>query len=321
MGKYSVKLMAIFVFLFSGRVGAQPGHKTSFKVVPLGVMGGLDESNLSAYMIAPAGSNNFVCADAGTLRFGIEKAIANKVFTTEAGTILKSYIKGYLISHGHLDHVAGLILNSPDDTAKNIYAMPYVIKTLRDKYFTWQSWANFANEGDKPTLNKYSYVTLEQEKEIRVAHTEMTIKAYSLAHSNPYESTAFLLNNNGNCLLYLGDTGSDVVEQSDKLSKLWNAMAPLVKSAKLKGIFIEVSYPDEQPDKQLFGHLTPKWLMHEMTALGKLAGDDALKNVPIIITHIKPSANSEATIRKQLNLRNKIGLKLIYPKQGRLLEL
>src|ERR1700753_4013312 len=52
----------------------------SFKIVPLGVKGGIDESNLSAYMVAPSGTNNYICLDAGTLHFGIEKAVSNKVF-------------------------------------------------------------------------------------------------------------------------------------------------------------------------------------------------------------------------------------------------
>src|ERR1700744_2109653 len=89
--------------------------QNAFRIVPLGVKGGIDESNLSAYMLAPAGSNNYVCLDAGTLHFGIEKAVANKIYNVPAEQVLKKYIKGYLISHSHFDHLAGLIINSPDD--------------------------------------------------------------------------------------------------------------------------------------------------------------------------------------------------------------
>ena len=96
---------------------------SAFKVIPLGVKGGGDESNLSAYMIAATGSDTYVCLDAGTLHAGIEKAISNKIFPYASDKILRQNIKGYLISHGHLDHLSGLILNSPDDTSKNIYAM------------------------------------------------------------------------------------------------------------------------------------------------------------------------------------------------------
>src|SRR5690349_10584497 len=97
----------------------------SFQVVPLGVRGGLDESNLSAYMLAPAQSDNYVCLDAGTLYAGIEKAVSHHVFNKPATAILRSNIKAYLISHAHLDHVAGLIINSPADTNKNIYGTSF----------------------------------------------------------------------------------------------------------------------------------------------------------------------------------------------------
>src|SRR5579871_6633211 len=133
----------------------------NFRIVPLGVKGGIDESNLSAYMIAPKGSNNYVCLDAGTLHDGIEKAVENKVFNIPAEQVLRRYIKGYLISHSHLDHLAGLIINSPDDTAKTIYAFADCIETFKTRYFTWKSWANFADEGETPQLKKYHYKVLE----------------------------------------------------------------------------------------------------------------------------------------------------------------
>lgn len=157
------KKLYFFLLLLSNLVFIQgyAQNQKSFKVIPLGTRGGLDESNLSAYLIAPIGSENFIAADAGTIRHGIDVAISNQLFKGSAGEVLKNNIKGYLISHAHLDHIAGLIMNSPDDSKKNIYAFPSVIEVLRDKYFTWKAWANFANEGEMPRLNKYTYVPLE----------------------------------------------------------------------------------------------------------------------------------------------------------------
>ena len=106
-------------------------QQPAFRVVPLGVLGGLDESNLSAYMVAPYQSNNYVCLDAGTLHAGIAKAVTGHVFNIPAEDVLKRYIKGYLISHPHLDHLAGLVINSPADTAKNIYALQSCIDVLK----------------------------------------------------------------------------------------------------------------------------------------------------------------------------------------------
>ena len=281
----------VFCFLFfSYQVFPQ-----SFKIVPLGVEGGIDESNLSAYMIAANGNNDYICLDAGTLHYGIEKAISNKVFSIPAEQVLKQYIKGYLISHAHLDHVAGLIINSPDDTAKTIYGLASCIATIKTHYFTWESWANFTDEGEAPLLKKYHYQILMPDSIADIKNTGMTVKAFPLSHSN-LTSTAFLINSHDAYLLYLGDTGPDEVEKSHNLHILWKKIAPLVKSKKLKAIMIETSFPDEQPDKTLFGHFTPRWLMTEMNDLAGLTGNNALKGFNVIITHVKPPQDRKSVV-------------------------
>jgi len=301
-------------------VYAQPAPASSFKVIPLGVKGGSDESNLSSYMVGAAGSNNYVCLDAGTLHYGIQKAINAGIFRGAVNTVLKNNIKGYLISHPHLDHVAGLIINSPDDTAKNIYALPFCTEVLKEKYFSWKSWANFADDGEKPLLNKYHYATLTPGEEQPLEHTGMSVTAFQLSHSNPYKSTAFLVRNNNAYLLYLGDTGADTTEHAANLRMLWQSIAPLIKEKKLKALFIEVSFSNAQPDKLLFGHLTPRLLMQELDVLGHLTGLALLHNFPVVITHEKPGGMRENTIKKQLLASNGLGLRLIFPKQGRLLS-
>jgi cAMP phosphodiesterase len=288
----------------------------SFRMVPLGVKGGIDESNLSAYMVAPAGSNNYVCLDAGTLHFGIEKAVSNKVFSVPAERVLKQYIKGYLISHAHLDHVAGLIINSPDDTVKTIYGFAGCLETLKTHYFTWASWANFTDAGEAPLLKKYHYEVLSPGTKAAIQSTGMTVTAYPLSHSNLI-STAFLINRGDACILYLGDTGADEIEKSQNLQKLWEVIAPLVKSKQLKAIMIETSFPDEQPDKGLFGHLTPRWLMKEMDNLSGLTGKNSLTGLKVVITHNKPPQVNIDKIKAQLKAENPLGLNLIFPEQGK----
>lgn len=293
--------------------------QTSFKVIPLGVKGGTDESNLSSYMIAPQGSEEYVCLDAGTVHYGIEKAVQAKLLHGTAAEVLKQQIKGFLISHGHLDHLAGMIINSPDDSTKNIYGLDYCIDILKDKYFSWKSWANFANEGEKPALGKYHYTVLTPGTETPLQNTAMQVTAFQLSHSNPYQSTAFLVRHKDAYVLYLGDTGPDSVEHSDKMHLLWEQAAPLLKAKQLKAIFIEVSFANEQPDKQLFGHLTPHWLMSELADLATLTGAAALKGFPIVVTHIKPGGNREQMIKDQLKAYNPLQVKLIIPEQAKLL--
>ena len=310
----SVLCVALLPVLAFGQI------KPSFKIVPLGIKGGIDESNLSAYMVAPTGSNDYVCLDAGTLHYGIEKAISNKVFNIPAEQVLKKYIKAYFISHAHLDHVSGLIINSPDDSTKTIYGLVSTLEAIKTHYFTWASWANFTDEGDAPLLKKYHYQALVPDSTIAVNNTSISVTAYPLAHSN-LTSTAFLLKSNDAYILYLGDVGPDEVEKSDKLHKLWLAIAPLVKNKQLNGIMIETSFRNEQPDKTLFGHLTPKWLMKELEDLATLSGVGSLKGFNLIITHVKPPQSNISALKLQLKSENKLGLKLIFPKQGKAIEL
>jgi len=314
-------IITIFFCIFFYTSNAQVNNKASkytngFKIIPLGVKGGLDESNLSAYLVAKKGTDKYICLDAGTINAGLQIALKNSLFNeSSAEEIQKKYIKAYFISHGHLDHLAGLVLNAPNDITKSIYGFASVVDVLKNYYFTWKSWANFANEGEKPILNKYTYQPLIVGNEILIPNTELYVTPYSLSHVNPYESSAFLVRQNQEYLLYLGDTGADTVEKSNKLNLLWKAIAPFIKEKRLKGIFIEVSFDNSIPDKSLFGHLTPRLLMHELNELNNLA-DQNLKSVNIIVTHIKPCGNCELTIKKQIKDANKLGLSIIYPEQG-----
>ncbi|MEO5888651.1 MAG: 3',5'-cyclic-nucleotide phosphodiesterase [Ferruginibacter sp.] len=308
-------LLFIFVSL-SISLTAQIKSAHSFRVVPLGVKGGIDESNLSAYMVAPAGTTDYICLDAGTIHAGIEKAILNKAFTVSPDDVLKKYIKGYFISHAHLDHVSGMIITSPDDSSKTVYALPACMKMLEDYYFNGEAWANFGDEGKGFLIKKYHFKTLTAGQETHIDNTPMEVTAYPLSHVNPYESTAFLVNNHGAYILYLGDTGADSTEKSDKLHRLWQEVAPLIKARQLKGILIEVSFPNDQPDGKLFGHLTPKWLMQEMEALGELTGKGTLKGLNVIVTHVKPPTARIKQLTKELKAANKLGLNLLFPQQG-----
>src|SRR5580693_8195544 len=131
MKKYRSILLCLFI---AGRLQAQ----TAFTVIPLGVKGGLDESNLSSYLVAASGAADFIALDAGTLYTGIRVAIAQGSLAAPISRVLRQDIKAYFISHPHLDHVAGLIINSPDDSAKTIYGLPACLSVLQDKYFSWK---------------------------------------------------------------------------------------------------------------------------------------------------------------------------------------
>jgi 3',5'-cyclic-nucleotide phosphodiesterase len=84
---------------------------------------------------------------------------------------------------------------------------------------------------------------------------------------------------------------------------------------------IEVSFDNQQPDKQLFGHLTPKWLMSELSYFHSLVDNkNQLKDMPIIISHIKYSLKNtvdpKVKIKQQLDEGNLLGFNFVIAKQG-----
>lgn len=307
---------SLFAILLSIASQAQ-----NFDIIPLGIYGGEQEDNLSAYLVGAPNDSSFLCLDAGTVNTGIRKGIELKSLNGTSETILKDQIKGYFISHGHLDHLSGLIINSPADSKKDIYAINPVIQILQNHYFINDTWINFADQGQKPILGKYHYNELKEETEIPAQNTQFYLKPYELSHVNPYKSSAVLVRKDNHYLLYFGDTGADRIEKSDKLNTIWNDIAPLIKKGQLNTILIEVSFPNSQPEKSLFGHLTPNLLTEELEKLKQKTGQKNLENLNIVVTHRKPTGDNPEIIKKELLENNPLKINYIFPEQGKKISL
>ncbi|WP_121966297.1 MBL fold metallo-hydrolase [Myroides sp. N17-2] len=291
------------------------------EIIPLGIYGGGDESNLSSYLIGVEKTNTYLALDAGTIYSGINKAIEQKTFSVDNKIVLRDYIKGYFISHGHLDHLSGLIINSPEDSNKPIYALPFVIDIFKNNYFTNASWANFGSEGEKPILGKYAYTRVKPSQSFSIENTTLSAEVFELSHVNPQLSSAILVKNNDEYILYFGDTGADRVEKTTKLNYIWEYISPLIINKNLKTILIEVSFPNSQAEDKLFGHLTSKLLNEELGNLAKYTGEESLKGLNIVITHLKPSGTAITTIKKELSDNNKYEVNFIFPEQGKKITL
>lgn len=310
---------------------AGPAH---FTVIPIGAEGGLTEGNLSAYLLAVPGQDAFVCLDAGTIKDGLTVAARRGCFAhlphpsddplSLEGAVLQRHVKAYLISHGYLDHVEGLVEASPTDTAKPIYSLAGVIDDLRNHLFNWRLWPNFADSGVAPCLDQYRYQILEPGRIEALPLVGLTVEAHPLAHGPFTDSVAFLLAHAGHTLLYMGDTGPDAVEGRDTTARLWRRIAPLIRDGRLHAIFIECSYANGRPDDTLYSHLTPAWLERIFAALADEVGAP-LTGLNVVITHIKPNfaAGEEqaAIVRRQLAPLRDLGLILHFAEQGVPLEL
>ncbi len=330
-------IVILVVIMLSGCARPSVHYETGdekFMVIPLGTKGGLIEANLSSYLLSPVGDTNFIAFDAGTVLAGLQQAKqkgslqgieipADSPLSLE-GFVMHHHIKAYAISHAHIDHVAGMVINAPDDSSKPILGLPSTIDNIRDHLFNWKIWPNFGDEGVGFQLKKYQYVRLTPGEQYSVDQTAMVVIPYELSHSGGYLSTAFLVESDGAYLLYFGDVGPDAVEKSDRMQQVWTAVAPLVREKTLHGIFLEVSFPNDHPDHLLFGHLTPKWMVEELRTLAKLVNPEqpktALQGLKVVVTHIKPTLNRddapEHTIMNELSELNDLGVEFILPESG-----
>lgn len=290
---------------------------------------------MSSYLLSPVGDTNFIALDTGTVLTGLQQAKqkgslegieipADSPLSLE-GVVMRNHIRAYAISHAHLDHVAGMVMNAPDDSSKPILGLPSTIDNIRDHLFSWKIWSNFGDDGEGFRLKKFQYVRLTPGEKYPVKNTEMVVIPYELSHSGNSLSTAFLVESDGAYMLYFGDVGPDAIEKSDRMQKIWNAVAPLVQDKTLHGIFLEVSFADDRPDNLLFGHLTPKWMIEELRTLAKIVNPDqpetALHGLKVVVTHIKPTLNRddipERTIMNQLSELNDLGVEFMLPESGK----
>src|SRR5918995_1137923 len=80
------------------------------------------------------------------------------------------------------DHVAGLVIASPDDAKKPIYGLPSVLEDIQGTYFNWEAWPNFGSSGKEPQLKKYELTALTPSEPRDLSGTAMQVTAYPLSH-------------------------------------------------------------------------------------------------------------------------------------------
>ncbi|KAL2136598.1 hypothetical protein VTI74DRAFT_2903 [Chaetomium olivicolor] len=86
-----------------------------------------------------------------------------------------------------------------------------------------------------------------------------------------YDSSAYFIRDvtTGREILMFGDVEPDSVSLSPRNRQVWQEAAPKIAAGNLAAIFIECSYDDSRCVERLFGHLTPRYICEEMTALAE----------------------------------------------------
>lgn len=302
--------------------------KEAFQIVVLGCTGGPRENNLSGYLLSPIEPQEWIALDAGSLLGGIDRALEKNnlsqvPFTdpelTPAGEMLAKHVRGFILSHAHLDHILGLVLNSQIDVHKNILGIDPTIDNIRDHIFNGLIWPNYGNEGVEPILRLYNYVRLPLHKRERIPQTSMHVEAYLLSHPHGYPSTAFLIEHQDQFFLYFGDTSSDFLEIEKHLTRIWERIAPLIQAKKLRGMMLECSFARAQAEQVIYGHLDTKLMTKELQRLQEIAMT-SLKGFKVMVTHRKEilhkGFDSKEKIREELLEFNHMEIDFIFPNQG-----
>ncbi|KAK9461763.1 cAMP phosphodiesterases class-II-domain-containing protein, partial [Lipomyces oligophaga] len=221
---------------------------------------------------------------------------------TNSAYVIRELVATVCITHAHLDHLSGFVINSSCFTADNpkvLAGLPSVIDAILKHVFNDIIWPNMTNEGDYPigliTLRRLAelptttapsksseelYVMpVDNSEEDNEGYEEIAngleIRAYPISHGcvhksgrppKAFESSAFFVRDqrSGREILMFGDVEPDSISISPRNLPIWTAAARKFGSTKLAAIFIECSYASVQPETSLFGHLSSPFLIQEL---------------------------------------------------------
>lgn len=317
----------------------------AFQVVVLGSGGGPSEGNVSGYLVRSTSKhwakNSLLAVDAGTHLSGIIRILENHAScfsrsstspspeckesddTTadafpfsgaslpsehakvNASYIVSELVSTYLLTHTHLDHLSGFVINTAalKDTKnpKRLAALPHVINAVKSHIFNDVIWPNLSDEDAGVGLITYQRLNVAQNY-VSVCEG-LSTQAWPVSHghcmkmhthwgrkssagldpcdvaSNQHgnhqprwcvlDSAVYFVRDEatGKELMMWGDVEPDSISLDPRNDSVWEEAARKVCMGSLCAIFIECSYDNTQPDRALYGHLSPSHLIQELKAL------------------------------------------------------
>lgn len=219
----------------------------------------------------------------------------------------------YLITHPHLDHISALVVNSAGfKTTKTVHASSYTTNAFAKYVFNGIIWPRM-NDFHLVDLHSYDY-----NLHFRV-NDSFEVSLYPLSHGDS-ESAAYLVTDrcgNGAKVLVFGDCESDLVSGSGNILNIWRNMASYIVDGTLKGIIIECSLCNATELSELYGHITPYYLIEELKVLRTECRNlnpqvkVPLNNLNVIVNHVKDGPTDPRRIIQdelfELNLREGLG--------------
>jgi cAMP phosphodiesterase len=182
-------------------------------------------------------------------------------------------IRHILLSHLHLDHIKGIPplvdnLAGLDSHQVVVASLSSVLDGLEKYIFNDRVFPNFFNiQGPQGAV--LCAKGLEPGKEISLS-SEISITPVPVNHT--VETVGFIIRDHDSAWVYSGDT--------HLTEEIWRIAA---QTPNLKGVFIEVSFPNDMLDIAVRSkHLTPSLLVQEYKKIGK-------PDIPLYVYHMKPT--------------------------------
>jgi ribonuclease BN (tRNA processing enzyme) len=196
-------------------------------------------------------------------------------------SVQKEQIRDVVLTHAHLDHIAGLPLFIDDlfETLENpirVYGLSEVLETIRRNIFNWEIYPDFSKLKNKngTVLEYFPFVAGE---EISIKH--LNIRAIEVNHK--VASVGFIISDGKTKIAFSSDTA--------ETNEFWET---LNNEENLDAILIECAFPDQLGElAHASHHLTPKNLQKE---IDKYKGEKC----PVYAVNIKPMYLEE--VRRQI---------------------
>lgn len=189
----------------------------------------------------------------------------------------------FLITHPHLDHVAGLVLNSAGHAGHagqaRVVGSSFTVAALQRHIFNDTVWPDMARLG---VLSFCPAAPFEAQRHGVYSVTLMPLR-HGSCNGALYYLLAFLLDLDGGKICIFGDFEADASLGENLNSAVWDHIAPYVADGSLTCLVVECLSPTGSTE--LYGHLLPPHLIAELQALKRRC--KSLAGLHVVVTHVK----------------------------------